>query len=125
MIGIYPLYVCACFQVSLNLDSLYEKIVVNRRGGFCFEVVTLFAWLLQKMSYRVRLVLANVWRNETPSFHGSPTHLFILASCPLEDTTWLLDVSEPIAATHDAIKPGNRIVSRPISAELMGRSTCT
>ena len=96
-------------QISLNLDSVYEKIVVKHRGGFCFEIVTLFAWLLHKLSYRVRLVLANVWRNETPSFSGSPTHLSILASCPLEDTTWLIDVREQ---KHDAIAPDIPLLGR-------------
>ena len=36
---------------SLNLDDLYEKFVVRRRGGFCFEQNTLFCQLLNDLGF--------------------------------------------------------------------------
>lgn len=39
--------------LSLEIPDLYEKIVVRRRGGYCFELNGLFAWLLRKLSYPV------------------------------------------------------------------------
>jgi arylamine N-acetyltransferase len=40
-------------RVSLEIPDLYEKIVVRKRGGYCFELNGLFAWLLRKLSYPV------------------------------------------------------------------------
>ena len=36
---------------SLAPASLYERIVANRRGGYCFELNGLFAWLLEKLGF--------------------------------------------------------------------------
>ena len=33
--------------IVLSLPLLYDKIVRRRRGGFCYELNGLFAWLLQ------------------------------------------------------------------------------
>ena len=32
--------------LSLDIEDLFEKIVVNHRGGYCFELNALFRWLL-------------------------------------------------------------------------------
>ena len=34
-------------KINLDLESLWEKIVINKRGGFCYELNGLFACLLQ------------------------------------------------------------------------------
>lgn len=39
--------------VSLNKDELYEKIVQNRRGGYCMELNFFFATILKTMGYEV------------------------------------------------------------------------
>ena len=36
---------------SLNIDDLYEKFVVNRRGGYCFEQNTIFGQLLNDLGF--------------------------------------------------------------------------
>lgn len=38
--------------VSLEIPALFEKIVRRRRGGYCFELNTLFTCLLQQLGYR-------------------------------------------------------------------------
>jgi len=38
---------------SLAPGSLYERIVLNRRGGYCFELNGLFAWLLEKLGFEL------------------------------------------------------------------------
>ena len=40
--------------ICLDLRQLYEKIVVRRRGGFCYELNGLFAALLAELGYSVR-----------------------------------------------------------------------
>ena len=36
---------------SLNIDDLYEKFVVKRRGGYCFEQNTIFGQLLNDLGF--------------------------------------------------------------------------
>lgn len=39
---------------TLATEALYDKIVTRRRGGYCFELNGLFAWLLRQLGYNVR-----------------------------------------------------------------------
>ena len=55
--------------ISLNLDSLHEKIVIRRRGGYCFELNGLFTWLLRNLGFRVKEYLSRFLRGE----RGIPT----------------------------------------------------
>ena len=41
-------------HVTLATEALYDKIVTRRRGGYCFELNGLFAWLLRELGYNVR-----------------------------------------------------------------------
>ena len=41
-------------HTTLATEALYDKIVVRRRGGYCFELNGLFAWLLRELGYNVR-----------------------------------------------------------------------
>jgi arylamine N-acetyltransferase len=38
---------------SLAPASLYDRIVVKHRGGYCFELNGLFAWLLEKLGFQL------------------------------------------------------------------------
>ena len=44
----------------LDRGANYEKIVERRRGGWCFELNGLFAWLLEQLGYRVTLLGSRV-----------------------------------------------------------------
>ncbi|WP_274364588.1 arylamine N-acetyltransferase family protein [Paenibacillus thermotolerans] len=50
--------------LSLEIDNLFEKIVVRRRGGYCFELNALFGWLLRELGYSVTDLFARFWRDE-------------------------------------------------------------
>lgn len=39
--------------LSLDPEDLFQKIVVNSRGGYCMEVNTLFGAVLRSMGYSV------------------------------------------------------------------------
>ena len=41
-------------RTTLQLEEIYDKIVTRRRGGYCFELNGLFAWLLLELGYNVR-----------------------------------------------------------------------
>ncbi len=46
--------------IALDEEKILEKIVERRRGGFCFELNTAFAWLLRKLGFSVTLLEARV-----------------------------------------------------------------
>ena len=52
--------------LSLDLNHLYDKIVVRRQGGVCAELNTLYNWLLYSLGFRVvsynaRMLLQAGW----------------------------------------------------------------
>ncbi|PSQ14366.1 arylamine N-acetyltransferase [Halobacteriales archaeon QS_8_69_73] len=53
--------------VTLSLPALYEKIVENGRGGFCYELNGLFGWLLAELGFDVDRLAAAVLGDD-----GSP-----------------------------------------------------
>lgn len=46
--------------VSLATADLLDKVVARRRGGFCYELNGLFAWLLRELGFTVDLLSARV-----------------------------------------------------------------
>ena len=47
-------------SLSLSPDRLFDKVVNRRRGGFCYELNTLFALLLRKLGFPTTLLSAGV-----------------------------------------------------------------
>ncbi|XP_043082957.1 arylamine N-acetyltransferase, pineal gland isozyme NAT-3-like [Puntigrus tetrazona] len=77
-------------RVRLELPLLYEKIVVRRRGGFCYESNGLFSWLLSQMGFEVTVLSAQV-RNRFTGAYGPPFDHFIMM-VELDGRKWLCDV---------------------------------
>ncbi|WP_353410725.1 arylamine N-acetyltransferase family protein [Pseudoteredinibacter isoporae] len=50
-------------ELSLALEDLYQKIVLNRRGGYCFEHNKLIYEVLEELGFKVQLSLARVTYN--------------------------------------------------------------
>lgn len=76
--------------VVLQAEALYEKIVYQHRGGFCYELNGLFAWLLHHLGYTVSLLSAEVAR-EDGSFSPAFDHLALCVH-QLSGAQWLADV---------------------------------
>lgn len=68
--------------------AFYRKIVERRRGGFCYELNGLFAWLLRQLGFDVTLLSARV-ANGNGTFGPEFDHLVLLVQ--LEER-WLADV---------------------------------
>lgn len=76
--------------IILDEAQLHDKIVRRHRGGFCYELNGLFAWLLRRLGYDVTLLSAGVAQGDgafTPEFD----HLTLLVR-HLEGADWLADV---------------------------------
>jgi len=50
--------------IRLDLASFFEKIVIRRRGGFCYELNGLFACLLRALGFQVDLLSARATNRE-------------------------------------------------------------
>lgn len=58
--------------VSVAIEDLYEKIVERGRGGFCYELNGLFAWLLDELGFDVTAVAARmIGGSGIPAAHRS------------------------------------------------------
>lgn len=44
--------------IVLEVDRFYEKIVIDKRGGFCYELNGLFNGLLRSLGFQTRLISA-------------------------------------------------------------------
>jgi len=51
--------------LSLESEALYDKIVVRRRGGYCFELNGLLTYMLREMGFTVSERFARFLRGET------------------------------------------------------------
>ena len=63
---------------SLDVKRSLNKIVYDKRGGFCFELNFSFAWLLRNMRYSIRLALADVGCQQATTAGKFPAHVILL-----------------------------------------------
>ncbi|MBE2200969.1 MAG: arylamine N-acetyltransferase [Anaerolinea sp.] len=54
------------YPLVLAEESIYEKIVTRRRGGWCYEMNGLFAWALRELGFHVQLLAGTVRNPERP-----------------------------------------------------------
>ena len=96
--------------IVLETAALYHKIVSRRRGGFCYELNGLFAWLLTELGYQVTLLSARVAEGED-DFSPEFDHL-TLAVQVVDGGTFLADVGfgdsfrHPLRLEHEVAQDG-------------------
>jgi N-hydroxyarylamine O-acetyltransferase len=76
--------------ILLQEEALFHKIVRQGRGGFCYELNGLFAWLLRELNFQVTLLSAGV-SNGANGFSPEFDHLTLLIN-HLSGADWLADV---------------------------------
>ena len=76
--------------ISLETLHLYDKIVLHRRGGYCFELNASFASLLTALGFEVWPVLARLFRAPNGEEPTPPSHRVNLVC--LGDQKMFLDV---------------------------------
>lgn len=79
-------------EIRLTREALWQKIIVNRRGGFCYELNGLFAWLLEQAGFQVTHLNARDYHPEDDSFGIEFDHLALLVRAQDDPTRWLADV---------------------------------
>ena len=73
---------------SLERDALFNKIVVNNRGGYCYEMNGLFSFVLKELGFKVADLLARGTRDGIQYF--SKTHQVLMVE--IDDKRYLVDV---------------------------------
>ena len=85
---------------SLDVQDLYTKIVVNGRGGYCFEQNTLFRVLLNSLDFNAYQAVACLLNADyTPQ---PPAHNVII--CYLDGKKYLLDVGFGGPVPYEALE---------------------
>jgi len=76
--------------IALEPDALFQKLVVERRGGYCFEQNGLFLAVLTELGFQVAPISARVRLQRPRDFTPPRTHVFLRVE--LEGESWLTDV---------------------------------
>jgi N-hydroxyarylamine O-acetyltransferase len=79
--------------LPLSEARAYEKLVVEKRGGWCYEMNTLFAWALRQLGFNVQYLSSGVLRPAGTTPDGD--HLILLVN-----GTHLADVGFGDGAIH-------------------------
>lgn len=74
--------------LSLDEADLYKKVVEQGKGGFCFELNGLFAWLLRQLGYKVTEYAARYLRGESEL----PMRRHRVLKVEATDGVWCCDV---------------------------------
>ncbi len=74
-------------SISLDPDLLIEKIVHKNRGGYCYEMNGLFAYILEELGFKVTGLMARVLIHRKPE----PRNHHVLC-VHVDGRDWLVDV---------------------------------
>lgn len=75
--------------IVLDTGKFYEKIIVEKRGGFCYELNGLFNELLNEIGFQCRIISARV-SNGNGEFGAEYDHLAILTK--IDEVEFLVDI---------------------------------
>lgn len=92
--------------VSLNIESIYDKIVGSGRGGYCFEQNLLFNHVITQLGFETTGLAARVMWNVPEGVIPPRGHMLLLVrikgSAYVADTGFgSLTLPEPLALTMD------------------------
>jgi N-hydroxyarylamine O-acetyltransferase len=74
--------------LSLDLPTIFDKLVTQRRGGWCYEMNSLLAWALRELGFDVTLLSSDVVNEMTGDGSGGD-HLVLMVKL---DRPYLVDV---------------------------------
>lgn len=75
-------------KIVLDYQMIFDKIIKQKRGGFCYELNGLFLHLLGNLGFKVFAGSARVFKDEA----YSPEFDHMLIFVRLQEETWLCDV---------------------------------
>lgn len=67
-----------CVPVGLNSESLWKKLIYDRRGGYCYEHNLLFKHVLETLGFNVKGLAARILWNRPDDSVTSRSHMLLL-----------------------------------------------
>lgn len=95
--------------LGLDLEYIFQKIVYEHRGGWCYEMNGLLAWVLRELGYKVQMVSGAAGRDKSGDL-AEGNHLVLLVE--LQGETYIADVGfgdgplEPVPLREGSYKQG-------------------
>ena len=83
----------------LGISELYDKIILRRRGGYCFELNSLFCAFLKALGFDAYLVAAYVMAGREEM--GPPSHCAVI--CTIDGAKYFCDVGYGAAVPDGAV----------------------
>ncbi|THV60688.1 arylamine N-acetyltransferase [Chryseobacterium candidae] len=79
---------------SLNVDDIFRKLVIESRGGYCYEQNLLLSEVLKTLGFHVKLQLGRVvWGRQEDSI-AAQTHLLLIVDFEGEHYVWIADLEQ-------------------------------
>jgi|SRR5579859_900497 len=78
-------------RLSLDPTVIFDKLVTAKRGGWCYEMNGLFAWVLREVGFKVTLLAGTVGR-QAGRKASEGNHLVLLVTGGSLDQPYLADV---------------------------------
>jgi N-hydroxyarylamine O-acetyltransferase len=91
-----------CNHIKIDLDTLFDKIVARRRGGFCYELNGLFYQLLKELGFDVTTISARVYNGTTKGYSPEFDHMALIVS--VNDVHYLVDEGLESLRCHQLIQ---------------------
>jgi N-hydroxyarylamine O-acetyltransferase len=85
-------------KVKIDLSKSYEKVIDHNRGGFCYELNSVFFQLLKSIGYNVKMISARVFNNNSKTYGAEFDHLASIVKIDAEE--YLVDVGFGEFAFH-------------------------
>lgn len=81
--------IAAGVPIELNINRIYSKIILNNRGGFCYELNRLLHELLTELGFSSKIISARVY-DKKKGYGAEYDHLALIVF--LEGVEYLVDV---------------------------------
>ncbi|XP_069494672.1 arylamine N-acetyltransferase, pineal gland isozyme NAT-3-like [Ambystoma mexicanum] len=81
--------------VSLDLQTIFEKLVRKKQGGCCWEHNYLFLWVVKEMGYNVTLIGSNFYIPEMEMYSINISHPMLAAV--IDAKTYIFDAGSALA----------------------------
>jgi len=101
--------ICLGRSIQLDPESIFQKLVRQNRGGYCFELNGLLLLALQAFGFEARPLLGRVHLSGEPSGRSHQTTLVTIA-----DKRWLVDLG---FGAESPLIPIPLVYNKPVSFE--------
>lgn len=98
--------------IRLDIEDIFKKVVINKRGGFCYELNSIFYELLHSIGFDVKMISARVFNQGEQTFSPEFDHMAITAT--IDSVDYLTDVGfgefafTPLVLELDTIQKDER-----------------